>query len=271
MKINMNSNQNPKLEQKGKLPDFIVIGAPKCGTTTLIKNLALHPDLYVTDYANPGNVYGEVRFFDVNWRLGVDWYRSLFLTDKICGEKTPFYMGSRKTMQRLYSVIPDAKLLICLRDPVKRLISQVNMRRRIDSTDLKVFDILNNEAKFIKWGMYYSQIKENVLQYFDRNQVLILIVDEEDYTIEREEATTGETHGLMVKDSSGHIKKIMEIVFKFLDLPMIDDEFKFHYVGNYKKTGMVVTDQEIEAVRLIYQEHNEKLFNFIGRQIESWL
>ncbi len=266
----MNLNPQKSLKKEGQLPDFLVIGAPKCGTTTLIKNLALHPDIYVTDYANPGNTYGEVRFFDLNWRLGVDWYRSLFLTDKICGEKTPFYMGSHQAMQRLYSTIPDAKLIVCLRDPVKRLISQVNMRRRIDNTDLKVLEILN-EPKFIKWGMYYSQLEENVLQYFDQDKVLIIVVDEEDYKIEREQATTGETHGLMVKDSSGHIKQIMKSVFKFLELPMIDNEFKFHYVGNYKKTGIVVTDQEIEAVRSIYKEQNEKLFDFLGRKIESWL
>jgi len=51
-----------------------------------------------------------------------------------------------------------------------------------------------------------------------------------DYTIDRKSAQKGETHGLTVRDLSNHIASIMEKVFAFLDLPMINAEFKYHYV-----------------------------------------
>ncbi|MGA1868180.1 MAG: hypothetical protein ACMUJM_06490 [bacterium] len=253
----------------GKLPNFVVIGAQKCGTSTLIKNIALHPDIYITDWSNPGNGYGEVYFFDLNWHYGRGWYRSLFRKGKICGEKTPDYMFSKLAMKRLYSIIPNAKLFICLRDPIRRLISQVNMRRRGDNANLKVSDVMDI-PEYIERGMYYSQIQENVLPYFDPQQICIIISDEMDHTIDRKSAQKGETHGLMVRDLSNHINTIMERVFKFLHIPMINAEFKYHYVGDYNK-GLVVSDQEVERLQEIYTQSNEQLFQFLGRRIGSWL
>ena len=74
----------------------------------------------------------------------------------------------------------------------------------------------------------------------------------------------------MVRDPSNHIAGIMEKVFAFLDLPMINAEFKYHYVGNYNR-GLMVSDQEIERLKEIYAESNEQLFQFLGRRIDSWL
>ncbi|MGA1826323.1 MAG: sulfotransferase domain-containing protein [bacterium] len=251
------------------MPDFVIIGAQKCGTSTLIKNIALHPDIYITQWSCPGHGYGEVYFFDVNWYSGTGWYRSLFKEGKICGEKSPDYMISKLSMKRLYSIMPNAKLFICLRDPVRRLISQVNMRRRGDNASLAVADV-TEIPEYIERGMYYSHIQENVLPYFAPEQICIIISDEMDYTIDRKSAQQGETHGLMVCDRSNHIASIMEKAFTFLDLPMINAEFKYHYVGDYNK-GLVVSDQELERLQAIYKKSNEHLFQFLGRRIDSWL
>ena len=66
--------------QKGKLPDFIIVGAQKCGTTTIIKSLEKHPKVHITSYTYPKKAYGEVHFFNKKHMIhnGIGWYKTLF-------------------------------------------------------------------------------------------------------------------------------------------------------------------------------------------------
>ena len=246
----------------GKLPDFLIIGTQKGGTGSLIRVLAKHPDVYVPNYRriadyqnikNTRNDYGEIHFFNgPNWKYGLNWYRSLFLTDKVCGEKTPNYMTDKRAMKQIQDVIPQVKLIVCLRDPIYRLISQVNMRRGKGKKfpNLTVSDILNN-PEYIERGMYYKQIKENILSYFDSNQLLICITDEELECIE--------------KSRQEMILKVQ----KFLNLPVEDLEFK-NYKSKKYSSEFIVTKEEISKLKEIYQHPNEQLFSFLGREIKSW-
>ena len=63
-KIVLNRIKGKFLVSKGKLPDFIIVGAQKCGTTTIIKSLEKHPDIAVTKYTYPEKAFGEVHFFN---------------------------------------------------------------------------------------------------------------------------------------------------------------------------------------------------------------
>ena len=107
------------------LPNLIVIGGAKCGTTSLHHYLGLHPDIYMS---HPK----ELEFFieDSGWRRGVPWYETKFPSDKeaIRGEATPIYTRYPVypgVPARMHSVIPDAKLIYIVRDPMERMMSQL--------------------------------------------------------------------------------------------------------------------------------------------------
>jgi Sulfotransferase domain len=122
-----------RVSNRGRaLPDFVVIGAQKSGTTSLYRYLAAHPGIVGADTK-------EVHYFDVNYRRGVDWYRSNFpprrrlerLTSRLgrqglTGEATPYYLFHPHVPQRMHALLPDAKLIVLLRDPVDRAISHHN-------------------------------------------------------------------------------------------------------------------------------------------------
>lgn len=259
-----------KFFNKGKLPDFVIIGVQKCGTTTLERNLSKHPEIYMTEYCHPGSSR-EVHFFDTNYQKGVDWYKSLFKDSngRICGEKTPKYITNKLYMERLYSTIPDAKLIISLRDPVKRLISQVNMRKK-RFPDLKLEDVLNDD-EYMGRGFYYSQIKNNVLSFYKKEQVHIVIIDKNEFTIMRNQGTTQEgLQGLSIEDKTHHTKTIMNEVYKFLKVPEIDLNYGYYYVGEYQ-SDLGVTEELLDKVKKIYKIENEKLFDFLGYRIDAWL
>lgn len=118
------------------LPDFLIIGAARAGTTTLMQHLVRHPD--VLRFPNR-----EVHFFDgPRYALGTGWYRLQFPTRRevaearragspaLCGEKSPFYLADPATPARIAEVLPDARFIALLRDPTARAMSHWNIRRR---------------------------------------------------------------------------------------------------------------------------------------------
>ncbi len=98
------------------LPDFLVIGAPKSGTTTLADWLAVHPDVFVA-------AGKEVRFFNLHHDRGEDWYRSCFAAatpGQRRGEATPAYLYLDVALDRIRALVPDVRLVAILREPVAR-------------------------------------------------------------------------------------------------------------------------------------------------------
>jgi hypothetical protein len=120
------------------LPDFIVIGAPRCGTSSLYKYLSEHPDVLPA-------FRKELHFFDRHYIKGLFWYRSnLPLIRRlggvrITGEATPNYLVHPYVPDRIRSVIPNVKLIVLLRNPIDRTHSawQHNQRRGEDQLSLE--------------------------------------------------------------------------------------------------------------------------------------
>ncbi len=104
------------------LPDFVIIGAQKCGTTFLYQLLVQHP------HVKPAFAK-EVHYFDLNFRKGDNWYRSYFPLQVrysrkyITGEASPYYLFHPHAPRRASAVVPDAKLIVLLRNPVDRAYS----------------------------------------------------------------------------------------------------------------------------------------------------
>src|SRR4051812_9293771 len=102
----------------GVLPTFVVVGAMRSGTTALVRYLGAHPRVYVGRK--------EVHFFDRHFDKGIDWYKSQFDAPSgvlAVGEGTPRYMFDPVAVQRMARVLPDAKLVVTIREPVARAYS----------------------------------------------------------------------------------------------------------------------------------------------------
>ena len=114
------------------LPNFLIVGCQKAGTTWLANRIRQHPDIFLCDH--------EIHFFDkdYNYGKGIGWYREHFAGAggaKAVGERTPDYFWTNglrteghlpEVHRNIGEVLPEAKLVVILRDPVERAISAAN-------------------------------------------------------------------------------------------------------------------------------------------------
>jgi hypothetical protein len=103
----------------GTLPNFLIIGALRSGTTSLARYLGAHPDVFMASQK-------EVRYFDRHFQRGLAWYRRQFAdvtTQSAVGESTPGYMYEEVALSRMEETVPDARLIAILRNPVDRAYS----------------------------------------------------------------------------------------------------------------------------------------------------
>lgn len=128
-----------------KLPDFLIIGAQKSGTSSLFHYLGQHPAL------RPA-FRKEVHYFDGGLKNGESWYRSHFCLDSPGGhqavkafEASPLYLFHPLAARRIHDRIPGMKLVVVLRNPVERAISQYFHSRRHGRESLPLMEALQQE------------------------------------------------------------------------------------------------------------------------------
>lgn len=133
-----------------RLPDFLVIGGARCGTTSLFMYLADHPSFRSPEVK-------EIGFFDREWARGLGWYRSHFpLATRprgITGEATPEYLFHPRASERAASVVPGAKLVVLLRDPVDRAYSHYQLKVASGFETLSFEEALEAEEERIAEGV----------------------------------------------------------------------------------------------------------------------
>lgn len=137
------------LSRTRPLPDFLVIGAQKSGSTTLYDYLVQHPDIRSA-------LTKEVHFFDSNHHRGENWYRSNFPLAVpgrprtwLTGEATPYYLLHPLAPARAAALVPEAKLLVTLRHPVDRAYSHYQHERAKGTEGLPFGEALAREAERI--------------------------------------------------------------------------------------------------------------------------
>lgn len=162
------------------LPNFIGIGAQRCGTTWLTANLRTHPEVFI-----PPN-RKEVHFFDKHYESGIEWYKSYFPEKSIephhraIGEITPEYLFYQYVPSRIANHFPSVKLIAILRNPVERAYSHYGMRVRSHGiqADFRSFIEENVEEKndaFTR-GKYAQQLRR-YLKHFDEDQIHVVFFD----------------------------------------------------------------------------------------------
>ncbi|XP_023672284.2 heparan sulfate glucosamine 3-O-sulfotransferase 4 [Paramormyrops kingsleyae] len=157
-----------------KLPQAIIIGVKKGGTRALLEALRVHPDVRAV-----GN---EPHFFDRNYEKGLDWYRDLMpstLEGQITMEKTPSYFVTNNAPKRIHTMARDIKLIIVVRNPVTRAISDYTqtLSKKPEIPNFEVLAFKNRTLGLIdaSWsalriGIYALHL-ESWLQYFPLSQM----------------------------------------------------------------------------------------------------
>jgi len=186
------------------LPDFLILGAQRGGTTSLARFLERQPGVSIAPVK-------EVHFFDLHFDRGIDWYRSHFPLalrrrweervrgrPLLSGEATPYYLFHPLAPERVHATLPEARLIALLRNPVDRALSQYHHEVRWGCEDAPSFaealdreenrlageeDRLHKEAgyrsvshnhhSYRARGLYARQLRA-WLKWFPREQLLVL-------------------------------------------------------------------------------------------------
>jgi hypothetical protein len=223
-----------------KLPDFIIIGAQRSGTSTLYEHITRHPDVH-------GAFRKEVHYFDRHYDRGLSWYRACFPVSGFTGEASPSYMFIPEIPERIVALLPNVKSIAILRNPIDRAYSAYNrnvrLRRETRPFPEAIVGGPTLPFKYLERGLYAEQL-ERWLKYFKREQLLVLSAEK------------------FFADGPS----VLGEVFKFLGLPAWSgDETVKNWVAeqyNYKYDDM---DAAMRAkLTEHFQPHNERLYRLLG-------
>jgi hypothetical protein len=170
-----------------RLPTFLVIGAQKSATTTLINSLGTHPDVFALPR--------EVHFFDRFHDRGLDWYRERFAKahgQRAVGESTPEYLYQPHARERIARDLPGVLLIAILRDPVERAYSHYwhNRTRGHEALDFdaaiaqesrRLVETRDTEQQerfaYLDRGLYLRQL-EAVAELVPRDHLHVVLTDD---------------------------------------------------------------------------------------------
>jgi hypothetical protein len=155
------------------LPRFLGLGALKAGTSLLHELLAEHPGVAVPAHRK------EVMFFDQHWARGPAWYAEHFAHagDRLPGEISPGYLWHPDAPARAASLVPDAKLLVMVREPVRRAYSQFTFFVKEHGYNRDFATFLHEHPNAIERGMYAAQIGR-WLEHFPRERLHVEVFED---------------------------------------------------------------------------------------------
>ncbi len=162
-----------------RLPDFLIVGAAKAGTTTLYQYLCKHPSVVMSEPKEP-------EFFsrgDV-WAKGFDWYKKLFRDagdEKLAGEASTTYTRwphTEDAASRIAEHLPDARFVYILRHPVERTFSHYGHHVSRFGLDKTFEQALADDAIYVDCSLYLMQLQRYLDRGIRREQFLIVTLDD---------------------------------------------------------------------------------------------
>lgn len=235
-------------------PDFLVIGAQRSGTSSLYKWLSRHPNV-------APSLRKEVEYFSVDFLRGERWYRAHFpvaLRRKLASfrgrawktfEATPDYLFDPRAPQRVAEALPNAKLIVLLRDPIDRAVSHYHHSVRNNLEDLPLEEALRREVERLEpeWSRIardpgyralpfrrfsyvarsrYAEQLERWRSFFPESQMLVMRSED------------------LFADPSGNFATVL----RFLDLPPWEPpEFRNYSYTNALDGNYDRPDQAVQA------------------------
>lgn len=291
-----------QLEEHRNLPTFVCIGAPKCATTWLFACMSEHPDVFSPDFK-------EINFFRVSrWgddydRYGLEFYARLFddaPRNAVIGDFSPNLLEDPYAPERLRALLPDARLIVMLRNPIDRTHSHYyhvrNRARRLPYCLREIIeDPSRDHAGYLSQGLYGEQL-ERWMHHVPRERFLILTLDEVRKdplgTFERACVHVGARtdfvpHALVRKVNqakkhrirgihrvtlrggrflSSHGLDSLRVAIKRLGLPNL-----VRRLNEYERSNPPLDPRDRADLVAYYHEDNRRLSALLGRDFSGWL
>jgi hypothetical protein len=256
----------------GGLPDFQIIGAQKSGTSSLYRYLCSHPRVY-------GRYRKELQYYSKYRDKGLGWYRQHFPADSpkkermglIAGEASPYYIYHPRGAEMLHEDTPDVKLILLMRDPVKRAYSHYthNLRMSKIREPLSFIEALEQEdsrlekeiPKLEEAKFYYSYIHQHVGykargRYLEQIKRYHKIFPKEQLLI------------LAAEDFFKNRQSVMDIVCDHLEIERYKFKTLWKYnAGRYKAP---MPDEAKEHLLEHFVPLNQDLYDYLGSDF-GWM
>ena len=248
-----------------RLPDFIIGGAPRSGTTWLYELLARHPSVYMARPVKP-----EPKFFLVDdlYRNGLRWYADRWFAgaplDRVAGEKSTDYLESAAAAERIARDLPAVKLVFILREPAARAYSNF-LWTRMNGLETEEFATaltleverertLPERWRFARPFSYfsrglYAELLEPYLDRFPRERVLVLRFED------IQERTT----------------EVADRLHRFLGIaPRPDDADGIGVINPSEKRGEALDEALKCDLQARYADANRRLTALLGPDFKLW-
>ncbi len=243
-------------------PTFLIVGAQKCGTTSLYHYLAQHPAIFM---ARAYEESGEIHYFSGDTYPNDDWYRSLFRVPaeqarqiRATGESTPNYCYFPEAIERIHAFDKRIKLIMMLRNPIDRALSHYWMMRNKGQEDLSFDAALEQEREriqtstlalnrfsYLTRGHYVEQL-DRMCRYFPPNQILIR----------------------RTEDLAQQPQKILNDIADFIGV----DTFVLHDFPHHRQGDYPPADAEVRQRLFVYFEpYNQQLTAQYGIKTDDWV
>ena len=167
------------------LPNFLIIGAAKAGTTSLYHYLDQHPDVFMSPiketnyfaFRPNGDPYGREIRFPVRT---ADEYRRLFrsvTSEQAIGEASPLYLEYPETASKIHDCLPNIRLIVILREPADRALSAYSMRRRKGWEKGQAEDVITPDSHYVQNSLYYARLR-SYFEFFPAEHIHLLLFDD---------------------------------------------------------------------------------------------
>jgi sulfotransferase family protein len=258
------------------LPDFLIVGAQRGGTSSLYKYLGAHPNVIPS-------LRKEIEYFSFDYSKGEDWYRGHFpltvrmdATRAIRGiaprtfEASPGYLLDPRAPKRAAAAIPHARLIALLRNPVDRALSHYHHNRRLNHEPYGLEDALLAEEgrlageidrmledpsyparslrrfSYVERGMYADQLR-GWLEHFTKSQLLVI----------------------RSEDLYANSASTFDTILQFLELPnWRPPEFRNFSLGVTAPKSVSMPADTRQRLLALFQGPNQELEHLLGRSME---
>lgn len=252
------------------LPDLIVIGAQKSGTTSLHAWLAKHPQILPPFEKEVHYFDGGIQAGTDNFARGTNWYRAHFpqsaaRSTSLCFETTPMYLFNPLAAERIKTLLPDAKLVVLLRNPADRAVSHYFHSVRSGGEHLSIAEAMAAEEQrllpalaaadytapeYVRYsykarGRYAEQL-QRYFNCFDRGQILVL---QSEVMFANPAECARRVYGFAGADPD----------FKPVELQP----------RNVSNNRQPVSDDVYAALQEYFRPHNDTLYEMLGERF-SW-
>lgn len=262
------------------LPNFLIVGAMKAGTSWLAARLQQHPDIYIAPE--------ELHFFNTPAirARGLAWYEARFEeagTARAVGEKTAGYLLGRGILDDIDASVPGVRCIVVLRNPVRRAISQINHHIRYggirhpgseDWVHTDSFDEVDKRFAILERGRYLEQLEAYVAKFGDER--IHVVLNEGDIDT-RPLETLGETCAFLGVDPTfgfqGATERVHEnrnsragvaLAARVPGLGRVISRID-RFIPGPKATPYVPTARDRAALADYYRDADQALFSWLGR------